>query len=331
MGNAIYLTWDDLFISVPCDLNPVPLVISLNHPTVICAGEPVSLTATGADNYLWNTGSTNTFLNANPAFPMIYSVTGTLALTGCTASASQNIHVNPTPVVSIVAPDYTLCLGESVTLQAFGTDTYQWIQGGTGPLRVVTPPVGNNTYSVTGTNTYGCSSMSSVVIKVNPLPPITAIGASGNNVCKEDYTELNAFGALTYTWVSNLSQQVGNPVFVSPDFTTTYTVLGMDGNGCVGSTPYLLNVVTCVGLTENSGNDLNFAVFPNPNNGEFSLLNPGKKELKLSITDLSGRELYTTETKEGLLQLRLNDFAPGIYEVQVSAGAAVKSLKMVIE
>src|SRR5690606_21576456 len=50
-----YLTWDDLSITIPCQYNPVNVVMSASSNTV-CSGEEVGLLASGADSYLWNTG-----------------------------------------------------------------------------------------------------------------------------------------------------------------------------------------------------------------------------------------------------------------------------------
>lgn len=59
--------------------------------TLICLGEIVTLTGTGADTYLWTTGETTPTIYVSPTSTIFYTVVGTTG--GCTASASVNVGV----------------------------------------------------------------------------------------------------------------------------------------------------------------------------------------------------------------------------------------------
>lgn len=74
-------------------VNPSPSV-SINGPDkTICKGEFVTLHASGATTYSWNTGSTSSSITFTPSGSGTYSVTGTNTL-GCSSSATFSVSVN---------------------------------------------------------------------------------------------------------------------------------------------------------------------------------------------------------------------------------------------
>ncbi|MEI8204675.1 MAG: hypothetical protein WCH34_16775 [Bacteroidota bacterium] len=148
-------------------VNPLPN-ITVNNPN-ICAGFNAQLTANGGVSYVWNDGATANPYTVTPALTTIYYVTGTDA-NQCHDSAMAIVTVNPSPTVT--ANSDTVCQGVSATLTATGANTYVWSPGGatTNPL-VVTPNV-TTIYSVTGTNSNGCTDQDTVIVLVHPLPNI---------------------------------------------------------------------------------------------------------------------------------------------------------------
>ena len=56
--------------------------------------QPVTLTASGANTYLWSTGATSATISVFPENTTTYSVTGTSSLTNCTNTASVTIEVD---------------------------------------------------------------------------------------------------------------------------------------------------------------------------------------------------------------------------------------------
>jgi hypothetical protein len=67
---------------------------------------------------------------------------------------------------------------------------------------------------------------------VNALPTLSA-SASNSSVCEGAAITLNASGAQTYDWQP--INQTGSAVSDTPASTTTYTVTGVDANGCSNS------------------------------------------------------------------------------------------------
>ncbi|MCC6371811.1 MAG: hypothetical protein IT236_12450, partial [Bacteroidia bacterium] len=198
-SSAQYLSWDDLAIEIPCNLNNTSVAINSTTNTV-CLGQPVTLTASGATSYTWSNGSNGSSITFTPNGNVTLGVSGTSSLTSCNANASQNIVVNPTPLVSIFTPNSAVCKGSSINLTAFGAASYNWSSGGTGAMVSVSPTVAT-TYSVIGINSYGCTGKTSVLISVNNLPNLT-IASANNQMCVGESLTLLASGANTYTWSS---------------------------------------------------------------------------------------------------------------------------------
>ncbi len=73
------------------------LTASVSGPTAIRFGQTATLTASGGDLYLWNTGDTGPTITVSPDKTATYSVTATDA-NGCSATASREITVEPLPI-----------------------------------------------------------------------------------------------------------------------------------------------------------------------------------------------------------------------------------------
>ena len=211
---------------VAVTVNPLPTVTAPNDITV-CEGEQVTLSATGtADTYSWDNGVTNgiAFTATSTA---TYTVTGTIDVTGCTATDQVVVTVNPLPTVSLTS-DAAICAGEEITLTATGTaDSYSWDNGVTNGIAFA--PTATATYTVTATiAATGCEAMGQVTVTVNPLPTVTA--PDDFSTCEGTEVTLTATGnADDYSW----DNSVTNGVAFTPTTTATYIVTGtINATGC---------------------------------------------------------------------------------------------------
>ncbi len=312
-----YMSFDDLAITVPCDLNTPQVAVTANSQT-ICAGQSVNLTATGADTYVWNNGATTNAISVSPMVSTNYNVVGTNAASGCTATVSQMINVNPSPVVSAVASQPTICAGETTILTALGANTYVWSNSANTAIISVSP-ASSITYTVIGANSFGCTSNAVVSVVVNPLPNVTVNSTNANNLaCPEDVTELTGAGAVSYQWNSQSSFLIGSPVYISPDASTTYTVVGTDANGCKNTATYQLNVTECVGLKDVSTTASGIKLYPNPNNGEFVIEVNNKAANTVVVTDITGRVLLNTASQNEKITINLSNYSNGVYYVKIN-------------
>jgi gliding motility-associated-like protein len=222
-----------------------------------CAGALVQLNGSGGNatsTYTWTgpNGFSSSLQN-----PTIVSSTaanaGTYNLTvsssGCTATASTTVVINPLPIVN-AGIDQTICIGNTVTLNGSGATSYSWNNGVTNgnPFS----PLTTTTYTLTGT-TSGCTNSDQVLVTVNPLPTVVANDVS---VCPNGTIPLNASGASTYNWspATGLNSTTGSTVNSTPSSTITYTVSGTDLNGCINSDPVTVTVLASAPV--NAGPDV---------------------------------------------------------------------------
>jgi hypothetical protein len=161
--------------------------------------------------------------------------------------------VNPLPAVN-AGVDQSVCTGTSTILNATGAINYAWDNSVTQGVPF-TQAIGSTVYTVIGTDANGCVNTDQVTITVNPLPIVNA--GIDQAVCIGGSVTLNGSGASTYTW----NNGVTNGVAFAPSVTTTYTVTGTDGNGCINTDQVTvtvnplpsvnagLDVTTCAGGT----------------------------------------------------------------------------------
>ncbi|MBL7933975.1 MAG: T9SS type A sorting domain-containing protein [Bacteroidia bacterium] len=332
-GYAEYLSWDDLFITIPCtaeSANNPTMTLTADSPT-ICAGETAHMTATGADTYTWSTGDMADNIYQDPIYNTTYQVIGTSALSGCTATLSQMITVNPSPMIYVFTAKQNICAGETTSLTGFGGITYTWSGSSSSGSVINVSPTSSTTYSVWGANNYGCSAMAVQAINVNQLPTIAATTPKTDKICEGESVVLSATGGSSFVWVSNTSSGLlaGANVTVSPTIPTTYTVTGTDINGCSNVATVSQNVDACTGIKESSSSTI-FSVYPNPAAGEFILETGGElDEVYFVVSDVTGKEIMHRAVTEKKSTINLVNLSNGVYFLKVSSGSSVHTIKLI--
>jgi hypothetical protein len=74
-------------------VNALPVLITSGTKSVICAGQSLSISVTGAQTYTWSNGMTGSQITVTPTVSKTYTVTGTDA-NGCSKSAVVTQSVN---------------------------------------------------------------------------------------------------------------------------------------------------------------------------------------------------------------------------------------------
>jgi hypothetical protein len=108
-------------------INPLPTVNAGVDQTE-CEGTAITLSASGANSYIWDNAVINNTSFNPPLGATVYSVVGT-DVNGCENSDDVQVIMNPNPIL-IVSSNELFCLGDSITLSASGAITYSW-DGGT--------------------------------------------------------------------------------------------------------------------------------------------------------------------------------------------------------
>ncbi|MGB4454561.1 MAG: hypothetical protein WBI52_03390, partial [Bacteroidales bacterium] len=215
----------------------LPDITASANPSTICSGSPATLTATGGVSYEWSTEDIGSSIIVNPTTETTYTVTGTGA-NGCENTAEVTVTVNPLPDIIVVADPSTICSGSPATLTATGGVSYEWNTTATGSSITVNPTA-TTTYTVTGTGANGCENTAEVTVTVNPLPDITA-SADHSLVCSGSPAILTASGGDTYIWSTD---ETTTSITVTPTSSTSYTVTGIDANGCENTAKVTVTVI----------------------------------------------------------------------------------------
>ena len=221
------------------------VLITPDGPTALCPGQSVTLTASGADSYVWSPGGEIT-TSITVTQPGTVSVDGTNACG--TGSAQIDIMLANGPVVSITPDGPTaLCPGQSVTLTASGADSYVWSPGGEITTSITVSQPG--TVSVDGTNACGTGSAQIDITLANgPMVAITADGPTA--LCPGQSVTLTASGADSYVWSTQETS-----VSITVDQAGTVSVIGTNSCG-TGSAQIDVSVV-----------DVSAAFTADPSNG----------------------------------------------------------------
>jgi hypothetical protein len=327
---AYNLSWDDLRIEAPCSMNTPPMTVTSNQGTV-CAGQNITLQASGADTYSWSTGDQTDIVTTAPIFAgmQTYYVTGTSTLSGCSITLAQNILGNPAPQINVFANPPSVCEGSSVNLHAFGASNFIWSTNGTGNVISVTPAnPGTSVYNVVGTNQYNCTSSASVAVVVNAKPNIGATAPA--TACVGETHQIVASGGTSYQFVSQNSYNTVNPAYISPSTSTQYTVYGTDANGCTNFTMVTVVVDACTGIREN-GALAGLKVYPNPSNGQLNVELNNSADKTVQIVDVTGRIVLAGQSAEATLKFNLSTLANGVYYVKVKSQDDIQVIKIIKE
>lgn len=298
-------------------------------PTTFCVGGSVTLNANtgGSLTYVWQLNGSNIPGATNASYTAAAAGDYTVIVSNGTCPATsvpQTVTVNPAPAATATAAGpTTFCDGGSVLLNATtGTGfTYQWQQSGTN-LSGAT----NSSYTVATSGSFtvivdngSCSATSSaVVVTVNPWPT-PSITQAGNVLSV-------SASFVTYQWFRNGTAITGA---TNQNYTATqtgnYYVVVTDANTCSGQSNTLN--VTSVGVASVANAGFEAGLYPNPNNGLFTVegsVKAGNGRITMEVVDMTGRVLFAEELPvlNGKIrkEVRMTDYASGMYLLKIRSG-----------
>lgn len=249
-------------------------------------------------------------------------------------TGSFNISIEPQQVFQVTAnivvfpiPDVVL-VQNSITSELCAEDlslnSYAWLLDGqpvpdeTGPCLV---PSGPGLWQVIGSNGFGCSDTSNTIV----VCPVFSIARNGGVLFVPS-------GYLSYSWTYNGAPIGGNDPFVFLQGDGTYGVIVDAGNGCIITLTYLHDTT---GMEERDASSLRIEVYPNPNDGRFTIVADGigQAQVQVDVLDLAGRMVWqgTASATQGRLQRDVALAMPsGAYMVQLMDGEARRVIRIVV-
>gem|GEM_PF-1469843 len=219
--------------TITITVNPLPIV-SLEPLAPVCIdADPVLLTGTPAGGIYSGTGVTNDMFYPADAGVGTWTITYTYTdENGCVNFATQDITVNPLPVVSL-EPLAPVCVdADPVTLVG---DPIGGVYSGNGVMNDMFYPAvaGAGTWTITYTYTdgNGCVSFATQDITVNPLPVVTLEPLAPVCVDADPVALVGDPIGGVYSGNGVMNDMFYPAVAGVGTWTITYTYT--DGNGCV--------------------------------------------------------------------------------------------------
>lgn len=224
-------------------VTPVNVTVSAT-PSVICTGYASTLMALSPVNiYSWTPGTTGQSIIVSPQSTTVYTVTATNGT--CIGTNTLLLKTNTSPTITVSHTFVSVCQGGTISVGAAGAGnngTYTWMPGSLTGASITTIPPGTTSYSVSGTNSLGCTSSAQIPVVVVNGPTITA-NASANLVCNGQTVTLTAGGAGTYTW--NFGSTAASTVVNINSPVNVFTVTGTaSGNSCTASQTVAVAAIT---------------------------------------------------------------------------------------
>jgi len=316
--------------ATPCGVQSIANVVVTNSMSIdvsatslsVCPGRTVTLTASGANTYSWNTGAQTQAITVTNTATTTYTVGGLTGL--CPGFNTITIYTLPAPSLTVISSASISCPGSTLGLQATGGQVYTWVLGNnaisTDAITITTvvtsglPNGGTFTVGLVGWGANGCSASGVLTRTVAPNPTITVVASPTNALCVNKTSTFTASGASTYTWSGAAASNAAVLTFSNGSSTgnKTFTIAGTSTAGCLGSTSITYTISACTGIENVSGNGLQAYVYPNPfSNGiNLSGIN-GRVELYNALgqlilqTETNGNDtLNTTELPKGAYVLK---------------------------
>jgi len=297
---------------------------SLTASEHICADDDITLQPGGGSNatYQWSNGETTSSITVNA--PGVYTVTKMEE--GCESSAATEVTKSDAVEILDVEPcSDELPLSLDATINA-GT-SYAW-SGGTSVNTAINSFNDAGNYSVTATDSFGCTSSDefSVVVLETPEADIDQTH-SGLIYFFDASNSLYLSSNTTYFWDfgyngltgTNVTEMIQYP-WTDPSNPVTYTVTLTIDNGCGTDTKVMELTPDPLGIediTEGS-----FVLFPNPakETVRFKLGSIAADQGLAEVVDITGRVVVSQSIASGTTtgELNIGNLASGSYLVRIS-------------
>ncbi|WP_317898459.1 T9SS type A sorting domain-containing protein [Aurantibacillus circumpalustris] len=301
-----------------------PNLTVTSNKALICSGGGATLTALGANTYSWDTNANNVLTAiavVNPialtSSAIMYTVEGTNSSTGC--KNTQTVAVSVFIPTLTISGSTNTCSGGLINLNGGNgvLGTYNWHTGSGTPITnqiLQIPLTVASVFTLTAnSNSIGliCPATQTIALGIYYNPTITAVPAR-TLICVKESVEITAAGGSSYAWDNTMT---GPTITVSPNGTAAnYTVTGTDDNGCSSTATVQVKISSCAGLNELRHLNNGITIYPNPNDGKFTIQSTA--DLKLSLVNELGQlirviNLSATNNHE----VNISDLAKGIYFV----------------
>lgn len=316
-------------------LEPMPLVASTTVADVSCNGacngsaDILSSGGTAPYAYAWTSGGTGSSENGLCAGTYYCNWTDA---NGCSAIDSVTISEPDAIVLSTTSSDPSGCSSSdgSIDLTVSGGNpsyTFSWSNA------AVTEDIsglGAGVYTVVVVDINSCSDSLSVTLN-QPAPPVVTLALPQDTICTADAPmTLTGGSPAGGTWSgTGVTGSTFNPATAGAG-TATITYTYTDANtGCSSTASNDVFVSACVGVAEQVS-AANFSVYPNPNNGNFTIDYPAyENAVPLMMYNSLGQIAGEWVMNSNRLMIDMQSLPAGVYFLQMTTAAGKSTMRIV--
>jgi hypothetical protein len=322
-------------------------IVSTGSIQNICPGNTTQLYASPGFTYQWMPSVGLSSATAQqPVFNGTVTTTYTVQATnmqGCVSSATQQVVINPQSLIGVsgITMPYP-CSGDTTQLQAYGTYQYNWVPPanliGANTNAPLAFPAGTTTYTITGTDIFGCNSdTATLILPVNPLPQVSVMLNIPDTLCTNVSPVMLTGGVPSG---GNYSGPGINAGILDPqlcnyginNFYYSYT----DTNNCTSTAMDFAFVDSCstISVNENSlGPDI--SIYPTFPDDYFSINYSGIGKVQIQVYAANGCLVFDqiAQLLNSSYHVNVSEWQTGLYFVAVfdASGVLVKRQKIIIQ
>jgi hypothetical protein len=330
------------------EIIPTP-TITITGVNSVCDGTSTTLTASGANTYVWSGGITNG-VSFTPTSTTSYSVTGTNTgmLNGlgtrntCRSTSSINVQVKPIPNIPTLNPDTIICPNDFAVLYGSSNiGTIQWYDTSTSGTLLgtgssyTTPLLLNNTPFYAEAESNGCISSRAIVnVNVDPdcILPIYLSTFDGHNEGRENHlywlTDQEINSSHFEVERSNNGYDFVKIGIVETDPTQSYNFI--DNTPYSVSNYYRLKMVDLDETFSYSSiiyletkNQIESKVYPNPFEDSliYTYQSEQNEELEIQVINILGQKVFhynvNCETCGNYVTVNTSNIPSGKYTIRI--------------
>lgn len=315
-------------------IDPPVLTSTITATNASCFGSAdgsAMIATTGGNSnctYLWSTNATGASINGLVAGTYTCVATD---INGCSVTNSVSI-TEPTQLqLSVTDPSNpTSCSvndGYIDMATSGGTPGYSYLWSNSATTEDITG-LGGGVYSLTVTDTNGCSATVSVTLSAPNAPSATLV-LTDTLLCEQP-------GAITLSGGSPSGGTWSGPGVSGNQFDPMAAGAGIHAiiytiydslSGCTGFATDTIEVVNCVGTNELAFNKV--SIYPNPTNGTL-IVETASAGSTIEIINISGQILTTVNVTGVRIELNLSAFEDGVYFVRVINDNSVNTERVLL-
>ena len=310
------------------------LNINASPSNTLCIGQTASLTASGNySNFVWTSPLVSNFsIAVTPSSNIVYTVSASGNTLGCSTKSFVSIYILQNPISSLTTTNngcLSNCSGVLSASTTGGSPPYTYSLTNSSCTTIPCSNLCNGLYNFSTKDAFGCSSFNifSIANAVNILSSSISFTNVSCATCTNGALKVSASGGnspYTYTW----SPTGGNSVIASGLAVGCYTVKVQDAKGCFVNSNYCIsspNGIEATGLTLND-----VFIYPNPAQ-TFVNIEYNGAPFDYTVFNNLGQIILFGKQVINKATINLNQFAKGIYFVEVESGNNKIHKKVVLE